>query len=212
MSSSKAILETVQQRQGAAVEKKKTSRQRARRAAGDVGGQHEVIRNTAAANESARQLDSKSDVQRDNPPSTWKRSTALDAPDPRPGFVQRWVRIKANGQDDHENYISRYEEGWRARDPKTVPRAHLLTTTKTIDNVQMFVKRGHVLMELTEAAAKQRKEFYQGALDRQTKAVENDLWNDNKGAAGRVMPIRDATITSRATLARRRPRSAAADE
>jgi hypothetical protein len=211
-SATSAILDTVKKRSEAAIQRKRTTKQRARRSADDPGGLQALERDTATNNESARQLDETTEIQRDNAPSTWKRATALEAPPQRPGFVQRWVRIKSNGADDTENYDRYIEEGWRARKPLTVKRAHSLTTTRNQAHAQMIVKRGHVLMELTEAAANQRKKFYQGSLDRQTKALENELFADNTGAARRVMPLTDATVKSRAALARRRQRSPAADD
>ena len=33
----------------------------------------------------------------------WVRPTSLDAPPPRPGFVQRWIRVGMNGKDDPTN-------------------------------------------------------------------------------------------------------------
>jgi hypothetical protein len=212
VSNTQAILDTVKKRQERVTSDKVTRKSRGKRRGDDPGGLHAIERETANINESARQADSVTEVDRDNPPSGWKRATALQAPPPRPGFVQRWVRIKSAGQDDTENYERYLEEGWRVRKPSTVPRAHSLATTKSSNNGQMIVKRGHVLMELTESANNQRKAFYQGSLDRQTRAAENELLSDNKGAAGRVMPLTDATIKSRAALAKRRPRSPAADE
>lgn len=210
--STEAILNTVRKRQDANVQRVQTSKRRARKAATDPGGLHAEERETGTNNESARQLDESTDVQRENFPSTWKRSTALEAPPPRPGFVQRWVRRKLAGQDDTENYDRYMEEGWRPRKPSTVKRGHSLTTTKNQSSGQEIVKRGHVLMELPQALADQRAAFYSNSLDRQTKAVENELFADNKGQVGRVMPLTDATIKSRAALARRRPRAAADDD
>lgn len=210
--SSQAVMDAVQKRRAALVGNATTNKQRRKRRGDDPGGMHEVKREVATENESARQADSVTEVDRDSPPSGWKRATALNAPEERPGFTQRWVRIRTGGQDDTENYDRYVEEGWRARKPSTVKRAHSLTTTRNGAYAQMIVKRGHVLMELPEKLVEERRRFYQGSLDRQTRAAENELLKDNRGVAGRVMPITDATITSRASLARRRPRSPAADE
>lgn len=210
--SSQAILNTVAKRNAAARDRAQPNKRSRRKAATDPGGMQALERDTATLNESARQVDGVTEVDRESHPSTWKRSTALDAPPPRPGFIQRWVRRKLDGKDDTENYDRYIEEGWRPRKPLTVKRGHSLTTTRNQSNAQEIVKRGHVLMELSEKQAQQRQEFYQGSLDRQTKAVENELFADNRGAAGRVMPIEDATVKSRAALARRRVRAPAADE
>lgn len=214
MSSSAEILETVQKRNADKTRRAQPANRKGakKRGAQDPGGLHAEERDTANNNESARQVDASHDVDRDNFPSTWKRATALDAPPPRPGMVQRWVRIKNGSGEDTENYDRYIAEGWRARKPSTVPKSHLLTTSKNQAHAQMIVKKGHVLMETTERLNDQRNAFYKGSLDRQTKAAQAELYKDNQGQAGVVMPLTDTTIKSRATLARRRPRSAAADE
>ncbi len=212
MSNSEAIINTVRQRTAQKAQLAQNAKRNKRRAASDPGGLHAEERETATLNESARQLDTSMDVERENFPSTWRRATALEAPPPRPGFVQRWVRTKSNGVDDTENYDRYITEGWRPRKPSTVPRGHSLATTKSDKNGQLIVKKGHVLMETTEDIKRQRDAFYSKSLDRQTKAVEQELFTDNKGHAGRVMPLTDATVKSRAALARRRPRAAADDD
>ena len=212
MSSTEQIMDTVKKRRADAANRAAPQNRKRRAAATDPGGLHAMQRDTAVNNESARQVDDTTSLDRDNFPSTWRRSTALDAPPPRQGHIQRWVRIKSNGQDDSENHARYLEEGWRDRKPSSVPKSHSLATRRSQGNAQQIVKRGHILMELPQALADQRNAHYRGALDRQTKAVENELFKDNQGAAGRVMPVTDATVKSRAVLARRRPRAAAADE
>ena len=55
---------------------------------------------------------------------SWERKTDLDlaTPKPRPGYVQRWVRIKdIEGRPDNANKAQAFQEGWRPRLADTVP-------------------------------------------------------------------------------------------
>ncbi len=209
--SSKTILETMANREADKANRAQPRNRKGskKRSAQDPGGLHADVRQTATLNESARQVDESNVDDRDNFPSTWKRATALDAPPPRPGMAQRWVRIKSGGVDDTENYDRYYQEGWRARKPSTVSKSHSLTTSRNPAHAEMIVKKGHVLMETTQVLVDQRNAFYKGSLDRQTKAAETELMAEQTGRTKELMPLTDATITSRASLARRRPRVAA---
>ena len=56
-------------------------------------------------------------------PSRRRRVTDIDrmTPKPRPGFVQRWVRIKdADGRDDVGNKAEAFETGWAPRRSNTL--------------------------------------------------------------------------------------------
>ena len=52
---------------------------------------------------------------------TWRPPTSLDAPQPRPGYAQRWIRTGFRGGEmDTINVQGKDREGWRPRDPKTI--------------------------------------------------------------------------------------------
>src|SRR3954462_15107629 len=51
----------------------------------------------------------------------WKNPTNLDAPPPRPGYRQRWVRISIRGAEDNANISKAFREGWKKREWDTVP-------------------------------------------------------------------------------------------
>jgi hypothetical protein len=56
-------------------------------------------------------------------PPSWERKTPLDmaTPKARPGYVQRWVRIKtADGQPDGANKAEAQQLGWRPRRAETL--------------------------------------------------------------------------------------------
>jgi hypothetical protein len=50
-------------------------------------------------------------------------ASALEAPNARNGFEQRWVRATSNGDSDNRNWLLAMKLKWRPRDPETVPKA-----------------------------------------------------------------------------------------
>lgn len=54
---------------------------------------------------------------------SWRRKTDLDlaTPEARPGYVQRWVRIRTvDGRPDNSNKAKAFQSGWRPRLAETV--------------------------------------------------------------------------------------------
>ena len=54
------------------------------------------------------------------PQTTWTPPALLDAPDARPGFIQRWVATTIQGKDTPDNVYKRMREGWEPRKASTV--------------------------------------------------------------------------------------------
>lgn len=61
-------------------------------------------------------------------PEVWEDPSILTAPDPRPGYAQRWVRTKLNGNDDQRNLIKKLNQYWRPRAADTVPKGMFAPT------------------------------------------------------------------------------------
>ena len=49
------------------------------------------------------------------PQGTWTPPALLDAPEPRPGYVQRWVATAIQGKDTPDNVYKRMREGWETQ-------------------------------------------------------------------------------------------------
>ena len=47
--------------------------------------------------------------------TAWKPPALLDAPEARPGYVQRWVATSIQGKDTPDNVYKRMREGWEPR-------------------------------------------------------------------------------------------------
>ena len=54
------------------------------------------------------------------PDTAWKPPSLLDAPEPRPGYTQRWIATSIQGRDTPDNVFKRMREGWNPRKADSV--------------------------------------------------------------------------------------------
>lgn len=154
-------------------------------------------------NESARQVDQAEEIDRDSElPTAWRRPSDLDAPAPRPGYVQRWVRCKSGGQEDTDNLEKMLGQGWRPVKRSAAKRVHELTANLNGKFAQYIVKRGLILMELPEKLAAQRSQFYRRKKTLMTQAIDRDLFKLNHPAMPLLKPERATRTTKKARRGR----------
>lgn len=166
-------------------------------------------------NESARQLDSRHEVERDSEvPTTWRPPSKLDAPPPRAGFRQRWIRYRADNVEDAEHFDECLDEGWRPRKRASARRVHELTAASHGKYGQYYVKRGLILMEIPEHLEVQRDRYFRNIQKNMNRGVDQNLFKVNH----RLMPLLKPERSTRVSLRARRGRlevpgdEAAADE
>jgi hypothetical protein len=154
-------------------------------------------------NESARQVDSRTEVDRDSEvPTSWRLPSRLDAPPPRQGFVNRWVRYRAGNDEDAEHFEEMLEEGWRPVKRSRAKRVHELTATTHGKYGQYYVKRGLILMEMPETLQIQRERYFKKVQADMNRGVDRNLFKINH----RVMPLLQPERRSRVTTVARRGR------
>jgi hypothetical protein len=163
---------------------------------------HGVENNTVHVNNtSSRQADAVDTIDRDSDvPTQWRRPSSLDAPPPRPGYVQRWVRYRSGNIEDIDNIEKSMDQGWRPRKRTTEKSGHELTARASGQYGEYYVKRGLMLMEMPEKLAQQRNAFYRKKLRSMTDSVERDLLRDNN----RIMPVLQPEKRTRVTRNARR--------
>jgi hypothetical protein len=162
---------------------------------------HGVDNDTIRGNASSRQADGVDAIDRDADAGfIWKRPSNLDAPDPRPGYVQRWIRYRAGNVEDTDNIEKMMDQGWRPRDKSTSKAGHELTARTQGQYGKYYVKRGLMLMEMPVKTMQQRNAFYRNKLLTMTKSVERDLLKENN----RVMPVLQPENKTRVTSKARR--------
>lgn len=125
----------------------------------------------------------------------------LDAPDPRAGFVNRWIAVTTGNTDDVANLTQRLQEGYRPRDPATCAN----WTPPTIKDGQWagtIFMRGMVLMErplkLHKRAAALTRERTKGQMS----AVRHNLLavHNQDGPMGRPVMEESTRVTRRPSV------------
>jgi hypothetical protein len=162
---------------------------------------HAVDNTPHMQNNSSRQVDGVDTIDRDADVATqWRRPSNLDAPDPRPGYVQRWVRYRSGNVEDTENLEKAMDQGWRPRERTTEKRGHELTAKTSGTYGKYYVKRGLMLMEMPLKLAQQRNAFYEKKLQQMTKSVDVEMMRENNT----VMPLLAPERKTRTTRAAKR--------
>ena len=58
--------------------------------------------------------------EQSRPDTAWKPPSLLDAPEPRPGYTQRWIATSIQGKETPDNVYKRMREGWEPRSADSV--------------------------------------------------------------------------------------------
>jgi hypothetical protein len=106
--------------------------------------------------------------------TAWKPPALLDAPDARPGYVQRWVATSIQGKDTPDNVYKRMREGWEPRSADTVKS----TLFPTINHGQWegcIGIEGMLLCEMPEERHQAMKDYYSGKNAEQNESVVGEL-------------------------------------
>ena len=129
----------------------------------------------------------------------WGQPQSLKAPDSRPGYEQRWVRVSQNGVDDPDNLQKRMAQFWRPRLAETLPNA--------ADYPSAFIKGGHLvirgmmLCERPVDAGKAHRAYLRQLIEDQEARVKADLMDSSYTEHG-MRPTVDAN-TQRVEVGRR---------
>ena len=109
----------------------------------------------------------------------WKPPTNLDAPPPRPGYVQRWIRTNIRDKDDPGNISQMLRAGWR---PRTLESAGLGSFPVLPSGQYKGFIGLHdcVLCEMPKERAAQIKRYYKAMSDRMVAGVETELASQTK--------------------------------
>lgn len=138
-------------------------------------------------------------VHGDEDERPWAPPSNLEAPPPRPGYGQRWVRISIRNEDDPANFARALREGWVPRKAESVegfdvPR---ITEGKWAGCIGIH---SLILCEMPLSRLRKRAEYVDALNRRQTQAVSQDLARESHPS----MPITQTRVT-RVTTGRRPP-------
>lgn len=162
---------------------------------------HEV--DVHADNESARQVDARTEVDRDSEvPTSWRLPSRLDAPPPRPGYKHRWIRYRSGNEEDAEHFEEALDEGWRPVKRSRVRRVHELTASTHGKYGEYYVKRGLILCEIPETLEIQRARYFNKQQADMNRGVDRNLFKINHRVMPLLQPERSTRVTTRARRGR----------
>lgn len=114
-------------------------------------------------------------IDRDSMGDGWEKPNDLDAPEPRDGYTQRWVRIRLLNDEDAKNTIKMFRQGWLPRPLETVPAGYLPPTIQHAKLGGVIGVDDLILCEMPLKKAIQRNAYYQARQDRMVEGIENDI-------------------------------------
>lgn len=128
--------------------------------------------------------------------SAWHRPTELEAPPARPGFTQRWIRIRMGNDDDVSNSTRKFREGWLPRDAESVPAEYLPPTIRHARLGNLIGVADLVLCEMPIRKAEQRNAFWAKKTENMVRGIEEDLRNVAQGGP-RIQRSAKTEVTKR---------------
>jgi hypothetical protein len=105
----------------------------------------------------------------------WVDPANLDAPPPRSGMVQRWIRVESGGRADAMNASRKFREGWKPRPASTVPKGYHPPTINHGALAGVIGVDGLVLCEMPAEQNERRKLAMRSRIDGQTQAIDEQI-------------------------------------
>ena len=123
----------------------------------------------------SNKINNETRVEKSKLASKWRPSNLLEAPEPRPGYAQRWVATMVLGQETPTNVAKRLREGWVPRDVKSIPDGQHFPTIEHGKFAGHIGIEGMVLCEIPQEMLDQRNDYYAQMTENLMRSVENDM-------------------------------------
>jgi hypothetical protein len=126
-------------------------------------------------NRQPRALESREKAQR---PAAWRPPETLPQPDPRPGWVHRYIRLSTMGTADPSNISSKLREGYEPCKAEEYPEMmmHATTEGRFKGNIEVG---GLLLCRIPEEFLQQRAEYYANQNKAQMESVDNNFMRES---------------------------------
>ena len=121
-----------------------------------------------------RASEERSEVRAPREEAAWKPPSLLDAPDPRPGMVQRWIATSIQGRDTPDNVYKRMRAGWNPRPADTVKDQRFPTINHGQWAGSIGVE-GMILCEMPLEKFRSMKAYYNQRNDEQNESIPGEL-------------------------------------
>jgi len=124
--------------------------------------------------------------------NAWINPTSLDAPEPRKGFVQRWISDGSINSADTSHWMKKMREGWRPREASSIPAEQraLYQSAKSDSGADIIRVAGLVLCEIPVTVARARREALSGALDNQLSSIPESVQELTKKGGEHFGPVK----------------------
>jgi hypothetical protein len=125
----------------------------------------------------------------------WTAPSVLPDPNPRPGFVHRWIRLSIFGQVDPTNMNTRMREGWTPVLSSEYPEIQTLVaeSDRFSDNV---VIGGLILCKAPTDLMLQRDAAHRALAASQIDAVDNNYLREADPRMPMLRPERSTRVTT----------------
>jgi hypothetical protein len=134
------------------------------------------------------------------PDTAWQPPALLDAPEARPGYVQRWIATSIQGKETPDNVYKRMREGWQPRPADTVKDDKLFPTINHGQWAGSIGIEGMLLCEMPVEKRQSQKDYYQNRNNEQNESVVGELdaigrnngqpiFQERKSSASRGRPM-----------------------
>lgn len=110
----------------------------------------------------------------------WVRGSNLDAPEPRRGFAQRWIRVGSMGKDDPTNTARKFREGWKPRPASSLPKGYHAPTIQHGKWSGCIGVEGMILCEMPLKIRDKRNAHYQAKTQNVTDAIATELQQQSR--------------------------------
>ena len=127
-------------------------------------------------NRNVRATESRSEVRVEEAraEATWKPPSLLDAPESRPGMVQRWIATSIQGRETPDNVYKRMRAGWNPRPADSVKDKRYPTINHGQWAGSIGVE-GMLLCEMPEETFGKMKDYYLGRSREQNESIPGEL-------------------------------------
>ena len=129
---------------------------------------------TEKRNVRANETRSSTRNEQSRPDTAWKRPSLLDAPEPRPGYTQRWIATSIQGKETPDNVYKRMREGWEPRKADTV-KDKLFPTINHGQWAGSIGIEGMLLCEMPIEKHRQMKDYYHSRSLEANESIAGDL-------------------------------------
>jgi len=119
----------------------------------------------------------------------WVNPASLPYIEPRPGMVQRYIRVAVRGEADPVNTARKVREGWQPRRVDTVPKNVPVPKIESGKYAGCIGVEGMILMEMPIARNDARNKYFAERNRQQMAAAEAKLMEDTKHQSTAFGPV-----------------------